>query len=114
MEEQIGHGRRASSVRSAIESTRRWMLTSWRRSATGPTLAIYDRGRTVFLGASRSIRFVERAPDGTQAFVSEVDCLFCRRQPAGGDEDDGRAILAAMARVHPRDLSARFDPFGLH
>ena len=60
-------------------------------------LVMHDPGPYRFvLGASRSIRFVERALDGSDAFLSEIDCLFCRRQP-WWDEDDGRGILAAMA-----------------
>ena len=60
-------------------------------------LVMHDPGPYRFvLGASRSIRFLERAPDGPDAFLSEIDCLFCRGQP-WWDEDDGRGILAAMA-----------------
>jgi glycosyltransferase involved in cell wall biosynthesis len=64
-------------------------------------LVMHDPGPYRFeLGASRSVRFLERTPDGPDAFLSEIDCLFCRRQP-WWDEDDGRGILAAMARGLP-------------
>ena len=64
-------------------------------------LVMYDPGPYRFvLGASRSIRFVERTSDGIRAFLSGIDCLYCRRQP-WWDEDDGRGILAAMARGLP-------------
>ncbi len=65
------------------------------------TTAIYDPGRYRFLlGATPSIRFVSRSNGGLPAFVSSVDCLYCRPQQ-WWDEGAGREVLIAMALGKP-------------